>query len=43
MGNIPVPESLLMDLAHQASYRDNTLGLPGLCTPDTVNNINVCY
>ena len=30
-----------MELAHQASYRNNTLGLPALCLPETASNIKV--
>ena len=37
----PHPEALLMDLIHQASYRNNTLGLPEICTPDNISNIQV--
>ena len=37
----PHPEALLMDLIHQASYRVNTLGLPEICTPDNISNIQV--
>ena len=43
MGNTPVPEAILMELAHQASYSNNTLGLPGFCTSETVNDITVCW
>lgn len=30
-----------MELAHQASYRNNTLGLPSLCPRDNITKIKV--
>ncbi|XP_031556101.1 mitochondrial-processing peptidase subunit alpha-like [Actinia tenebrosa] len=35
------PEPLLTDMIHAAAYRDNTLGLPKLCPPDSLGKINV--
>ena len=39
----PVPEELLMELSHQASYRDNTLGLPRLCPKNAIGNVAVSF
>ena len=35
------PESLLMDLAHQAAYRSNTLGLPSISNHDRAREMTV--
>lgn len=37
----PHPETLLMELAHQASYRNNTLGLPSLCPTNNITKVKV--
>nr|XP_042898571.1 mitochondrial-processing peptidase subunit alpha isoform X2 [Parasteatoda tepidariorum] len=36
----PDQESLLMELIHQAAYRENTLGLPKLCPPENILKID---
>ena len=37
------PESLLMDLAHQAAYRNNTLGLPSISNHDRAREMTVSW
>ena len=36
----PVPEMLMTELIHRAAYRDNTLGLPSICTEDSIDKIS---
>lgn len=40
LGMRPEQEPILMDMIHAAAYRDNTLGLPKLCPPQNLDNIN---
>ncbi|KAG5884039.1 hypothetical protein JTB14_020450 [Gonioctena quinquepunctata] len=36
----PEQETILMDMIHGAAYKDNTLGLPRLCPPENLTNID---
>ncbi|KAK8749038.1 hypothetical protein OTU49_015653 [Cherax quadricarinatus] len=36
----PEKDTLLMEMIHAASYRDNTLGLPKICPPENVMRID---
>ena len=36
----PDPDPLLMEMIHSAAYRDNTLGLPKICPPESLELIN---
>ncbi|KAH8390910.1 hypothetical protein KR215_001593, partial [Drosophila sulfurigaster] len=40
LGMRPEQEPILMDMIHAAAYRDNTLGLPKLCPPQNLENID---
>ncbi|SPP75548.1 mitochondrial-processing peptidase subunit alpha [Drosophila guanche] len=40
LGMRPEQEPILMDMIHAAAYRDNTLGLPKLCPPETLESID---
>lgn len=35
----PMPEILLMELIHQAAYRNNTLGLHSICPEENITKI----
>lgn len=39
--NGPNSEPLLVELIHQAAYRGNTLGLPGICPEENLDKITV--
>lgn len=36
----PDPEPLLVEMIHAAAFKDNTLGLPKICPPESVSVIN---
>merc|ERR1712038_13500 len=36
----PNPEPLLIEMIHSAAYRDNTLGLPKICPPESVEAVS---
>lgn len=40
VSNGPNSEPLLEELIHQASYRDNTLGLPNICPEENIGKIS---
>jgi processing peptidase subunit alpha len=35
----PDPEPLLVEMLHEAAFRDGPLGNPKLCPPETLNDI----